>query len=77
MVQVDKFQDRALMAQAPISIWAFLLSAKFWSSILQTWQAEYLAIAVFVLLSIFLREQDSAESKPIESTDESTGEANN
>jgi hypothetical protein len=53
-----------------------LISAKFWSSILQTWQAEYLAIALFVLLSVFLRQQDSAESKPVESSDATTGEAN-
>jgi hypothetical protein len=52
-----------------------LISAKFWSSTLQTWQAEYLAIAVFVVLSIFLRQQDSAESKPVESSDHTTGKA--
>jgi hypothetical protein len=77
LVGADAYnQDRALMAQPPLSIGAFLLSAKFWSSTLQTWQAEYLAIAVFVVLSVFLRQQDSAESKPVESSDESTGEAN-
>ena len=38
-------RNAALMGQPPISIAAFLLSAKFWSSTLQTWQAEYLAIA--------------------------------
>jgi steroid 5-alpha reductase family enzyme len=35
-------EDRALAGQPPISIAAFLLSAKFWSTTLQTWQAEYL-----------------------------------
>ncbi|MGH7997761.1 MAG: DUF6766 family protein [Opitutaceae bacterium] len=69
-------QDRVLMGKARISIGAFLLSARFWSSTLQTWQAEYLAIAVFVMLSVFLRQQDSAESKPVESRDQSTGKAN-
>jgi hypothetical protein len=69
-------EERALAGQPPISIAAFLISAKFWSSTLQTWQAEYLAIAVFVVLSIFLRQQDSAESKPVESSDHTTGEAN-
>ena len=69
-------EERALAGQPPISIAAFLLSAKFWSSTLQTWQAEYLAIAIFVVLSIFLRQQDSAESKPVESSNETTGEAN-
>jgi hypothetical protein len=69
-------EERALTGQSPISIATFLLSAKFWSSTLQTWQAEYLAIAIFVVLSIFLRQQDSAESKPVESSNETTGEAN-
>ena len=69
-------EECALAGQPPISIAAFLISAKFWSSTLQTWQAEYLAIAVFVVLSIFLRQQDSAESKPVESSDHTTGEAN-
>ncbi len=59
-------EERALTGQPPISIAAFLLSDKIWSSTLQTWQAEYLAIALFVVLSIFLRQQDSAESKPVE-----------
>ncbi len=31
---------------------------------------------LFVVLSVFLRQQDSAESKPVESSDETTGEAN-
>jgi hypothetical protein len=69
-------EDRAFTGQPPLSIAAFLRSAKFWSSTLQTWQAEYLAIALFVVLSVFLRQQDSAESKPVESSDETTGEAN-
>ncbi|TAL87055.1 MAG: hypothetical protein EPN74_02790 [Rhodanobacter sp.] len=68
--------QRALAGQSPISLGAFLVSAQFWSSNLQTWQAEYLTIALFVVLSVFLRQQDSAESKPLESTDESTGESN-
>ena len=69
-------EERSLTGRPPISIAAFLLSAKFWSSTLQTWQAEYLAIAIFVVLSIFLRQQNSAESKPLESRDDATGEAN-
>jgi hypothetical protein len=69
-------EERALAGQPLISLAAFLHSAKFWSSIMQTWQAEYLAIAVFVVLSIFLRQQESAESKPVECSDKTTGEAN-
>lgn len=66
----------ALQHQPPISFGAFLVSAQFWSSTLETWQAEYLTIAVYIVLSIFLRQQDSAESKPVESSDEDTGKSN-
>ncbi len=56
-------EERAIAGQPQISIAAFLLSAKFWSTTLQTWQAEYLVIAFYGVLSIFLRQLDSAESK--------------
>ena len=68
--------ERSLASQPPISIAAFVLSAKFWSTTLQTWQAEHLVIAIYVVLTIFLREQDSPESKPVESRNETTGAAN-
>jgi hypothetical protein len=68
-------ETRTLGAQRPISIAAFLLWAKFWSSTLQTRQAEYLAVSVFIVLSILLRQQESAESKPLESGTKPTGEA--
>jgi hypothetical protein len=69
-------EERELMGQSPISIAAFLLSAKFWSTTLQTWQAEYLVIAIYVVLTIFLRQEGSPESKPVESRNATTGEAN-
>ncbi|MGB8472475.1 MAG: DUF6766 family protein [Candidatus Acidiferrum sp.] len=69
-------EERLLASQPSISIAAFLLSAKFWSTTLQTWQAEYLVIAIYVVLTIFLRQQDSPESKPVESHNETTGQAN-
>ncbi len=69
-------EERTFTGQPSISIATFMLSAKFWSSTLQTWQAEYLAIALFVVLSPFLRQEGSAESKPIGSRNETTGRAN-
>ena len=69
-------EQRAFTGQPPLSIWAFVLSAKFWTATLQTWQAEYLAIALYVVLTIFLRQQDSPESKPVDASNETTGEAN-
>ena len=42
-------EQRSLAGQSPFSIGAFILSAKFWAMTLQTWQAEYLAIALLRL----------------------------
>lgn len=68
-------EQLALQHQPSISFGAFLISAKFWSSTLETWQAEYLTIALFIVLSVFLRQQGSAESKPAESGNKETGKA--
>lgn len=67
---------RALAGQPPISTMAFLISARFWSITLDTWQAEYLVIALYVVLTIFLRQEDSPESKQVTASNETTGEAN-
>jgi hypothetical protein len=69
-------EERVLAGQSPISIAEYLVSAKFWSITLQTWQAEYLVIGLYVVFSIFLRQEYSPESKPVESSNEVTGEAN-
>jgi hypothetical protein len=52
------------------------VTSAFWFSNLQTWEAEFAAIAIYVVLSIFLREQGSPESKPVNSSKKETGETN-
>lgn len=69
-------EERGLTGRSPVSLSHYLTSAKFWSTNLQTWQAEYVAIAIFVIFSIYLRQEDSAESKPVEASDEATGKEN-
>lgn len=60
--------------KAGIGFWSFLISARFWFQSLQNWQSEFLAVASIVLLSIFLRQKGSPESKPISSPNSATGE---
>ena len=66
-------EERMLHGQTAIGINTYLHTPRFWSANFQTWQAEYLVIAFY---SIFLRQQDSAESKPPEADNRSTGEHN-
>ncbi len=69
-------ETRSLQGQAPVSVAAYLRSGTFWAKTVQTWQAEFVAIGVFLVLSIFLRQEGSAESKPVDSSDDETGEVN-
>ncbi len=69
-------EERLLTRDAPQAIGTFFASAKFWSSTLSCWQAEFFAIFAYVILSIFLRQQNSPESKPEDSSDKETGESN-
>jgi hypothetical protein len=48
-------------------------TSRFWFESLQNWQSEFLAIASMVLLSIFLRQRGSPESKPVDSPHHETG----
>lgn len=43
----------------------YFFSADFWNRSLQNWQSEFLAIATMAVLSVYLRQRGSPESKPV------------
>ena len=45
----------------------------FWFQSLQNWQSEFLSVGLLVLLSIYLRERGSSQSKPVDSAHSETG----
>ncbi len=49
----------------PVSWSAYVASADFWNRTLQNWQSEFLAIGSMVVLSVYLRQRGSPESKPV------------
>lgn len=51
----------------------FLGSSQFWFESFQNWQSEFLAIASVVVLSVFLRERGSPQSKPVAAPHSDTG----
>ena len=57
-----------------VSTWGYLHRAQFWFESLQNWQSEFLAVAAIVVLSIFLRQYGSPESKPVHAPHSATGE---
>ena len=48
-------------------------TSRFWFESLQNWQSEFLAIFSMVMLSIFLRQKGSPESKPVDAPHSQTG----
>jgi hypothetical protein len=59
--------------QDPISWFGYLGAADFWSRSLQNWQSEFLAVGSMAVLSIYLRQRGSPESKPVGASHKSTG----
>lgn len=69
----DFNEARLQQLQDPISWGSYLLNADFWERTLQNWQSEFLAVGSMVVLSIYLRERGSPESKPVGQPHASTG----
>lgn len=69
-------QQLALAHQAPLSLVQYMYSGEFWFKTFQTWEAEFVAIFFFLILSIFLRQERSAESKPTDADNKDTGDTN-
>ncbi|MFE6508247.1 DUF6766 family protein [Nocardioides sp. NPDC057767] len=57
----------------PIAWGSYLLHSDFWARTLQNWQSEFLAVGSMAVLSIYLRQRGSPESKPVGSSHETTG----
>lgn len=50
-----------------------IMSARFWFESFQNWQSEFLSVFAIVVLSIFLRQKGSPQSKPVDAPDNGTG----
>jgi hypothetical protein len=52
----------------------YAANSKFWFESFQNWQSEFLSVFAIIVLSIFLREKGSPQSKPVDAPDSETGE---
>jgi hypothetical protein len=68
------FNERQLAdLQDPVSWPQYLLEPDFWNRTLQNWQSELLAVASMAILSIYLRQRGSSQSKPVGTAHTATG----
>jgi hypothetical protein len=57
----------------PVSTLQYVGTSQFWFQSFQNWQSEFLAVAVIVWASVYLRQRGSPESKPVAEPHRETG----
>ena len=58
----------------PENVSHYLAGSRFWFESFQNWQSEFLSVFALVVLSIFLRQKGSPQSKPVDAPHSETGE---
>ena len=66
--------ERLAHGEPPLDMLAYMATSQFWFESFQNWQSEFLAIGAMVVLSIFLRQRGSPESKPVDAPTWETGD---
>ncbi|MEO6287623.1 MAG: DUF6766 family protein [Dyadobacter sp.] len=70
---IDHNDQQVLNGLPQDTLGNYLTQANFWFESFQNWQSEFLSIASVVLLTIFLRQKGSPESKPVDAAHWETG----
>jgi hypothetical protein len=66
-------QQELVHGGAAVTPIEYMATSQFWFESLQNWQSEFLSIGMMVVLSIFLRQRGSPESKPVDAPHSETG----
>jgi len=66
-------EDQLMHGGEAVTTWQYLRTSQFWFESFQNWQSEFLAVAAIVGGSIFLRQRNSPQSKPVHASNAETG----
>jgi len=69
----DHNEEQALKGKPQETIGQYIGGSRFWFESFQNWQSEFLSVFAIVVLSIFLREKGSPQSKPVDASNKETG----
>jgi membrane protein implicated in regulation of membrane protease activity len=69
----DYNEDQQEHGGETISTLGYLATSRMWFESFQNWQSEFISVAAVVVLSIFLRQRGSPESKPVAAAHSETG----
>ena len=67
------WNDMITLGESDIQFYQIFGESRFWYESFQNWQSEFLSVASIVILTIFLRQKGSPESKPVDAPDSETG----
>jgi hypothetical protein len=67
-------QEALEHGEAAKGAFGYLADPQLWFESFQNWQSEFLSTAVLVILSIYLRQRESPESKPVAAPHDQTGD---
>jgi hypothetical protein len=65
--------EQAYQHEPQVTVWGYLHTSRFWFESFQNWQSEFISIFSLVGLTIFLRQQSSPQSKPVDAPTAKTG----
>jgi hypothetical protein len=63
-------EERAIHGREALSAAAYLGGGEFLATVFENWESEFLQMAAYVLLTVFLRQKGSPESKRLEGAEE-------
>ena len=66
--------SQAEHGQPMVSLLEFMGSSEFWFQSFQNWQSEFLGLGTMIILSVFLRQRGSPESKAVDAPHSQTGQ---
>lgn len=66
-------EEQLAHGEKAVGTLAYIATSQFWFESFQNWQSEFFSIGVIVVLTIFLRQKGSPQSKPVAASNEETG----
>lgn len=65
--------EQSLKGKPTETAFQYLSNSKFWFESFQNWQSEFLSVLAIIVLTIFLRQKGSPQSKPVDAPNSETG----
>lgn len=69
----DENEKLAGKGLPPETVSNYITESRFWFESFQNWQSEFLSVFTIVVLSVFLRQKGSSQSKPVDAANDETG----